>query len=177
MFVTLEALGNIGEFLGAIGVVISLAYLGLQIRQNTNAIKASSHHSLNDSFSSFLELLINNRRAAKILEAGIMSLEGLNDEDRDTFYAVLSLLFNHFENTYFHYQRGLLEEAQWTRWRIAIGWYVGFPGVAVWWANRAQVFSEDFGAFVSEQQNLKGPTDPAEWAPNKTLEQLARPRG
>ena len=174
---TLDALGNIGEFLGAIGVVVSLAYLGLQIRQNTNAIKASSHHSLNDSFSNFLELLINNQRAARILESGIMGLEGLNHEDRDTFYAVVSLLFNHFENTFFHYQRGLLEETQWVRWRTAIGWYAGFPGIAVWWANRAQVFSADFRAFVFEQQDLNGPTDPAEWAPDQTLEQLSGPRG
>ena len=32
---TLEDLGNLGEFVGAIGVVVSLVYLALQIRQNT----------------------------------------------------------------------------------------------------------------------------------------------
>ena len=169
---TLEALGNIGEFLGAIGVIVSLAYLAMQIRQNTNAVKAASHHALNDAFSDFLELLINNRRAAKILGAGIKDLDALDEEDRDTFYSLLSLLFNHFENTFFHYQRGLLDEGQWQRWRIAIGWYAGFPGVAMWWKNRSAVFSKDFREFVAGQQNRVGPTDDKEWAPAEVLEQL-----
>ena len=32
---TLDDLGNLGEFVAAIGVVVSLIYLGRQIRQNT----------------------------------------------------------------------------------------------------------------------------------------------
>ena len=173
---TLEALGNIGELVGAIGVIASLAYLAIQIRQNTNAIKASSHHAVNDAFSNFLELLINNRRAAKILKSGIEGLDALDAEERDTFYAVLSLLFNHFENTFVHYRRGLLDEGQWDRWKFAVGWYVGFPGIAVWWRNRSPVFSSEFREFVAGQQDRSGPTDPVEWAPEVILEQLAEPR-
>ncbi len=33
----LEALGNIGDFLGRLGVVITLLYLAAQIRQNTRS--------------------------------------------------------------------------------------------------------------------------------------------
>jgi hypothetical protein len=173
---TLEALGNIGELVGALGVIASLAYLALQIRQNTNAIKASSHHALNDAFSNFLELLITNRRAARILESGIRGLDALDEDERDTFYSVLALLFNFFENTFVHYQRGLLDEGQWDRWKIAIGWYAGFPGIAVWWQNRSAVFGEEFRKFVAHQQARQGPTDPAEWAPDQALDQLAEPR-
>ena len=41
-----QLLGNYGEFVGAIGVVITLAYLAFQIRQNTRATRAASHHSI-----------------------------------------------------------------------------------------------------------------------------------
>ena len=34
----LDILGNLGEFLGAIGVIVSLIYLAGQIRQNTRAV-------------------------------------------------------------------------------------------------------------------------------------------
>ncbi len=34
---SLEDLGNLGEFLGSIGVIVSLIYLALQIRQNTRS--------------------------------------------------------------------------------------------------------------------------------------------
>ena len=39
---TFEAFGNVGDFIGGIGVVITLAYLALQIRQNSNSVKAAS---------------------------------------------------------------------------------------------------------------------------------------
>ena len=39
-----EVLGNFGEFVGAIAVVVTLLYLTTQIRQNTKASKVSSQN-------------------------------------------------------------------------------------------------------------------------------------
>ena len=36
-----EALGNLGDYVGGIAVILSLAYLALQIRQNTRMLRAS----------------------------------------------------------------------------------------------------------------------------------------
>ena len=46
---TLEDLGNLGEFLGAIGVIVTLAYLALEIRQNTRMMRASIRQARADS--------------------------------------------------------------------------------------------------------------------------------
>ena len=43
---TLEDLGNIGEFVGAIGVIVTLAYLALQIRQSSLSTKASIRQAI-----------------------------------------------------------------------------------------------------------------------------------
>ena len=37
-----EDLGNVGDFIGGIGVVVTLAYLALQIRQNNRSLKAAT---------------------------------------------------------------------------------------------------------------------------------------
>lgn len=39
---TLEQYAAIGEFVGGIGVVITLVYLALQIRQNTKTVRSST---------------------------------------------------------------------------------------------------------------------------------------
>jgi hypothetical protein len=39
--VSIQDLGAIGEFVGSIGVIVTLVYLAIQIRANTRAIKAS----------------------------------------------------------------------------------------------------------------------------------------
>ena len=43
---TLESLGNLGEFVGAIGVVISLVYLARQMHQNTLSVRAASFNAM-----------------------------------------------------------------------------------------------------------------------------------
>jgi len=40
---SLEDLGNIGEFVAAVSVVVSLIYLAVQIRQNTRSVRASTY--------------------------------------------------------------------------------------------------------------------------------------
>lgn len=137
----------------------------MQIRQNTRALKANSNHAINDSFSSFLTLLIQTPEASRVLSTGISEIETLSDEDRDTFYSVLGILFGNFENAFFHYRQGSMDGDQWSRWRTAIGWYVGFPGVAIWWTNRKVVYSEEFRGAVDETAARQGPTNPATWAP------------
>jgi hypothetical protein len=39
---TLSDLGNLGEFLGGIGVIVTLAYLAIQIRRNTQEVRSAS---------------------------------------------------------------------------------------------------------------------------------------
>ncbi len=41
---TIQDLANLGETIGGFGVVISLLYLAVQIRQNTRAVRSSSYH-------------------------------------------------------------------------------------------------------------------------------------
>ena len=38
----IESLGNIGDFVGGIGVVVSLVYLATQSRQNARSTRAAS---------------------------------------------------------------------------------------------------------------------------------------
>ena len=44
-----EAIGAVGEVLGAVAVVLTLIYLSLQIRQNTKAMKGATRLFLSPS--------------------------------------------------------------------------------------------------------------------------------
>ena len=47
---TIMELGAIGEFVGAIGVVVTLAYLAVQIRQNTRAMEGAERLALAQTY-------------------------------------------------------------------------------------------------------------------------------
>ncbi len=46
-----DAVGAVGEILGAIAVFVSLIYLAVQTRNNTRALRSSAFHQVRESFS------------------------------------------------------------------------------------------------------------------------------
>lgn len=170
--VDLQDLGNLGEFLGAVGVIVSLIYLSLQIRHNTRAVNASSNHAIDQSFATFLTLMIENPSAAAVFAKGVGSLDALDAEERNVFYSLLSMVFKNFENAFLHYRQNLIDDSQFAAWGIAVGWYVGFPGVNTWWQNRAVVYTPEFRRFVEARNAEAGETDQREWAPAEVLPQF-----
>jgi len=47
--VSISDLGSLGEFIGSIAVLVTLIYVALQIRYNTHATRAASHHAITDA--------------------------------------------------------------------------------------------------------------------------------
>ena len=43
-----NAIGALAELFGAVGVILTLVFLAMQIRQNTRAVCASANHALNE---------------------------------------------------------------------------------------------------------------------------------
>ena len=57
--IILENLGNIGDFVGGLGVVATLIYLAIQIRQNTAALKTASRQDVTNGFREWVQLGID----------------------------------------------------------------------------------------------------------------------
>ena len=101
-----EAIGAIGEVLGAIGVIVTLVYLAGQLRQNTKELRSARH----ESYAS-LSFSVNEFRAehAEIL-AKHFSGEPLSDTELIVANANAQKLFVIMETTYLHYREGTLAE-------------------------------------------------------------------
>ncbi len=63
---TLEDLGNIGEFVGAVGVVVTLVYLAVQIRRNTISVRASTFQEAVRDVATLSDLLATDAELARI---------------------------------------------------------------------------------------------------------------
>ena len=65
-----EALGAIGEIVGAVAVVLTLGYLAVQIRQNTRSVRASTHHSVGRSAREAEIVFAESETVAHIFHTG-----------------------------------------------------------------------------------------------------------
>ena len=88
-----DAMGAVGEVVGALAVVISIVYLAIQIRQNTQTTKLSVEIDISKSFSTSLTEL-SSTNLPYIFFRGLDDLEQLTDEEAAQFgfYVAIELM-------------------------------------------------------------------------------------
>ena len=94
----LEALGNLGDFIGGIAVVATLLYLAVQIRQNTRLLKANALASASAAKVSFNHLLGSDPDAARVFQVGLEDFSSLTDDERRQFVILLRSSFDAHES-------------------------------------------------------------------------------
>ena len=68
---------HVAEITSAIAVVVSLIYIGLEVSQNTVAVKANTHQSMVDYGREQSEILLTNETLADLVEKGERNPETL----------------------------------------------------------------------------------------------------
>lgn len=84
---TLVDMANLAQVIGAIGVVASLIFVGIQIRQNTAATRAASHNAVSDSLNDFNRMFAESMDLSQIWLAGTADRGALTDVARFRFDA------------------------------------------------------------------------------------------
>ena len=145
----LQDLGNIGEFLGAVGVIGSLIYVGFQVRQHTKTMRAQMHENVTAGYLAVVDTVVAN---AKAFSAGIGAspeeFASFSDEDKIVIFGTIFGFFKHFEHMYSQHRRGFIDEEAWNAWSEHILMYFHQPGVQMWWALRRGAFVPPFREFL-----------------------------
>ncbi len=122
---SLTELGALGEFVGAIAVVVTLVYLAIQIRQNTHAMAESRRLALAQTYQmradALQEMLVHAAESehigpviTKLVDAGypenVQSLDALTTVERGRFRQWQIAQQTHWDNMFYQYQQGFLDE-------------------------------------------------------------------
>ena len=104
----LESLANIGEFVSAIGVIVSVAYLAIQIRHNTKAVRSSSYHQAAEQTWNSCLAVSQNPQLAEIIARANAGEELSPAEQTQLISQDQAMLFG-FENMLRLHEEGLLD--------------------------------------------------------------------
>lgn len=85
-----EAIGAVGEVLGAAGVIVTLAYLAMQIRQNTRALRAASIDSMTNIANDIRTHLFSDPEITTIYMKGLSDAETLTDLESERFRLMMT---------------------------------------------------------------------------------------
>jgi len=107
---TLSELGNIGECISSIAVIISLVYLAVQIGRNTETERTSTHQSVVSDFGA-LNVTMSSKPALSFLFVNAMDNSGdLDSDEKGRVSQLFFAIFHFFENMYYQSRKGYLEE-------------------------------------------------------------------
>jgi len=146
----LQDLGNIGEFVGALGVVVSLVYLARQMIQNTQSVRAASFNSMVQNSIRLLEHSFRDSEFAAFLAKAEREPEELTPEEKVRWDSYMTAVYRHFGNLQFSHRVGTLDHQMWEAYQATLKEHLRTPSWAAWFQANRHVFSSSLGDQVDE---------------------------
>jgi hypothetical protein len=146
-----DAIGAIAELLGAVGVIASLIYLGIQIRSNTRAAKVAAYQqTLVASRDIGLAVMAHSDLFETMVRRWGLTDQEEIDKTRESFYFTM-YLYN-WESYVYQHDQGMLEDRMWEVHCARIrSFLVRNPNFFDWWSKAA-----DRTQFTPRLQGLIG---------------------
>ena len=143
-----EMLSAIGQVVAAIGVIPSLIYLAVQIREQNKERRRAGINILTAQWSDLVKSAQESREFAALFLQGVRCFHDLDAPDKLRFTAFFTRFTRNCEGMFIYYRDGALEKALWDEVERTMSDYFAYPGVREWWATRKHWLTDEFRAVV-----------------------------
>jgi hypothetical protein len=143
-----EAVGAVGEIIGAIAVILTLIYLSIQLRQNTIAVRAAAVDAAVNHVSNVRQSIFSDGEVAAIYVNGSKDPTSLDEESLVRFRLLIHNILLAISNMHAQSQLTGLSVSNWESQLPIIERIVGTPGGSWFWQNYRHEFEESFREVV-----------------------------
>ena len=150
---TLQDLGNLGEFLGALGVIVSLVYLARQMHQNTTSVRAASFNSMVQNSLRLLEHAFIDSEFARFLHKAENDPSSLSPEEKVRWDSYMTAVYRHFGNLVYQHRVGALDQEMWESYERTLASHLRVPSWRVWFQDNKELFSK---SLVEQVEGIEG---------------------
>ena len=145
-----EAVGAIGEIVGAAGVIITLLYLSIQLRQNTRASQITAIQSSMENSATFSELIAINEEVAHVFWQGLTDPEALSAADKRRFVGILNIFLRREAVAFYLHREGMMPDDLWAAREASFTGALNQRGLRYYLATSAESLPADFRAFLED---------------------------
>ena len=145
-----DAIGAIGEVLGAAAVVAILGYLAVQVRQNSRAVKNNAAQSMLSEANAMLGVASSTPSTARAVILGQSLFDELAEGEKAQFIAWMFSWMRTIEQAYFQYSQGYIDEEIWEGHKAHHCQLINAPGIVAWWSSRRGFFSRRFQEYMDD---------------------------
>ena len=140
-----DAVGALGEIVGASGVIASLFYVGYQIRQNTIHSRAYTQRDILTEITG--DHLVSGDKSA-LYRRALSNFSMLGEDEKLEASSILMTLINRFEATLRLHSTGLVDDSLFKAHRAWVLAHILSPGGKQWWELVKHIFSVDVSGYL-----------------------------
>jgi len=147
---TWDEIVAVSQLVAALGVILSLIFLAIQLQQNTKAVRASSIQNLVQILSATAQTAVDNEYLVPLmLKAN--STESLSAEERARLHFWFVMCFRRFEGVYFQKHWGLVDSAAIAGFERSNVSILASRSGRVFWEGAKGIFNSEFVAYMDKQ--------------------------
>jgi hypothetical protein len=141
---TLEQIFWASQSVAAVGVMASLIFVGLEVRNNAKAVRSATTQAVHENFAGMYLSLQGNPSALATCAKAVVDLDALTPAEKTQFVATFMAIMSFTQNAFDHWRVGHLRTDLWAGWESLMMNIVLTPGGAALWRERGYLFSKDF---------------------------------
>lgn len=142
-----DAIGAIGEIIGALAVFGSLLFLGLQIKSQNRESRFAAAHEISVAFRDSLSQSVDPA-IAHILVKATEDFDSLSDSEKLVATGFVQRLMRVWEESFLQHQEGRLPDRIWDLMVSQYASLMGSPLIVNVWTKRRSYYDPSFQDFV-----------------------------
>ena len=141
-----DAIGAIGEVIGAVAVVGSIVYLAVQIRQGTSATAAGNMNSWTADYNQIILALYWDQNDTVLIRKALTEFESLSADNQTRAHALFTAAALSAQNAYFQLEKKQFDArlGKPNLWFMAS--IIKSEGGKYWWSYMRGFWHQDFTA-------------------------------
>ena len=144
-----DAIGAIGEIIGAAAVVLSLVYLAVQIRTQNAESRVAAMHDISVGWRAASEQFTDGELAEIFIRAN-HEFDSLSEVEILRFLAGVHGIFRVFEEAYLQHTQGRLDRILWDAMNRQYASFLAAPAFRKYWDMRGFQYTERFQDYVGQ---------------------------
>jgi hypothetical protein len=145
-----EAVGALGELLGASAVVVSVLYLAVQVRSQVRETRLNALHEVSEGFREGIAATFLDQQLSELFVRGKDDPDALTEAERVQFIAFMQRNYRVWEDAFYQRREGRLDEPLWRSMERQYSALLTWPGVQWVWRIRREFYTPAFREYVDE---------------------------
>ena len=146
-----EALGAIGEIIGAIAVVVTLIYLAAQMKNNTAAIRLASQQTTTTGRADTLRFLSGTEAVSDLVWEGGRNPESLSPKDWQRFMLATASAVRAIEMAFMDWEEGRMSHELWSAQHQSLIFWFKQAGLRKFLDEYGATFYPPFTKYIREE--------------------------